>query len=361
MPPKKNRSTRRSTTTARHGTTVFDRNTTDDNISRLLDAKRLVPERFRDTDEFLDVVSWNIRWFDHQDPVRVQAIADVLGAINADVFVLTEIAEDGALDEVINRLAQARAGFYSREYGKTGAQQRVVFLWDRDWVRTKQRPRELFVGEKLTVPGEFGTKRQAVFPRLPLWAYFEALPPDNRPGSEGFTFELVGVHLKAQGPAPRDYTGPAKDRWGIPQRTAASKRLARWLTTPAEHADTDVIITGDWNATPGQPEWAKLRALEKRKEIKFTGTNNENEPTHLVRLNASGPAGTRLDLHLVTDEASASAVPDHTGVVIRWSPFDHLSTLGSAQRQQLFKRLKYLFSDHLPVVSRFYLTDGGGS
>ena len=332
----------------------FTKNDVPDRISALLDAKKLVPKKFRGTDKYLDVISWNIRWFDAADSDRVKAIADVLAELNADFLVLTEIAADGALAEVVNQLAQAKAGFYSTHYGTTGHEQRVVLMWDRDWVRAKAEPVELFKDENLKVPGETGTRPQAVFPRLPLWGYFEALA--SQPGDEGFTFELVGVHLKAQGPAPRTYQGPEK-RWGIPQRTRAAERLGSWLVDDQAHADTDIIVIGDWNATPDQEEWQHLREMEKHGAVKFAKINKTGEVSHLVRLNASGPAGTRIDLHLITRAANANAVPKNKGVVIKWKPFDDLPKLVAADRADYFKALKARFSDHLPVLTRFYLTE----
>lgn len=335
---------------------LFDSTTSKDRVGRLLNGRGLVPDRFKGTDRFLDVVSWNIRYFDHADPVRVDHITEVLSQLNADVLVLLEIAQDGALDEVVKRLADRRAGFYSVKYGTTGAQQRVVLMWDRDWVRAKKEPVELFGGEKgLLVEAEYGKGKQAAFPRLPLWGLFEATPAS--PGTdEGFTFELMGVHMKAQGPGPKG--APKKDRWGIPQRTVAAKRLAKWLTDDAAHLDPDVLVIGDWNAAVGEKEWAPLTALEAKKEVLFKSINKAGEPSHLVRLNKGGAGGSRIDLHLVTKEADAKAVPRNKGVVVQWSLFDDLEALDSRERQELFKGLKQRFSDHLPVVSRFYMTEG---
>jgi predicted extracellular nuclease len=332
---------------------VFDTDNTQDRISRLLHAKRLVPAKYKGSDKYFDLVSWNIAWFDAKDPDRVKAITEVLSQINADVFVLMEIAQDGALDEVVEALAKKKAGFYSTYYGTTGGQQRVVLMWNRDWVRAKEDPGEVFADDNPLLPAEFGVGKQKVFPRLPVFGYFEVQP--SQPGQEGFNFELMGVHLKAQGPSPKGYTGPEK-RWGIPQRTKAAKMLAKWLEDPREHYDSDVIIAGDWNAIPSEKEWAAIRALEKNERVRFESVNSSNEISHLVRLNAKGAAGSRLDLRLVTDSASANAVPEQSGVVIQWSLFDHLDALSGAQRQALFTRLKKRFSDHLPVVSRFYLT-----
>jgi endonuclease/exonuclease/phosphatase family metal-dependent hydrolase len=328
--------------------TFFDRGEVEDHISRLLDAQDLVPAKYRGTDEFLDVVSWNIRWFDHQDPKRVDAILKVLETINADVFVLVEIAEDGALDEIASRLATQDSGYYSVAYGTTGGQQRVVLMWDRDWVRLKQPVRELFEGD-MKVTAEDGKKRE-VFPRLPLYGYFEGL--SSVPGTEGFTFELVGVHLKSQ-MAPMGFGG---GRFGINQREKAAETIAQWLQSEEEHSDEDVLVVGDFNAAPGTEEWKPLRKLEDRGEIDFEAINPAEEVTHVARLNKSGPGGTRLDFHLVTDAADAQAVPDQKAVVIQWSLFQHLDQLSAEDRKVLHKAMRTNFSDHLPCVTRFYFT-----
>ncbi|NDH60313.1 MAG: hypothetical protein EBY18_01405 [Alphaproteobacteria bacterium] len=327
----------------------FDRGDVPDKIGRLLNASQMVPERFRGTDRFLDIVSWNIRWFDHQDDRRVEAITEVMAAINGDIFVLTEIAEDGALDAVVEALKDRNVGFYSAHYGTTGGQQRVVLLWDRDWVRLKRNPAELFTDNPLTV-AEDGRKHE-IFPRRPLWGYFEALP--DRPGREGFDFELVGVHLKSQMP-PKGYSG----RGGVRQREEAARRLADWIDSPAEHFDQDVLIFGDWNAVPDESEWKVFEEMEKDKKVSFRSINPKDEITHIARLNKSGPAGTRLDMHLITNSRDATKAAKDKGVVIQWRLFDHLESLSTPDRQLLFKAMKMNFSDHLPVVSRFYFTTG---
>ena len=88
---------------------AFDRGSLD-KISRYLNKRKLVPAAFRGTDKFIDIVSWNLRWFDHRDPRRVKAITEVMDELNSDMFVLTEVAEDGALDQVIQQLEKKKAG-----------------------------------------------------------------------------------------------------------------------------------------------------------------------------------------------------------------------------------------------------------
>ena len=254
---------------------------------------------------------------------------------------------DGALDEVADALSKKHAGFYSVHYGTTGDQQRVAIMWDRDWVRSKRTRSELFPAAR-TVIAEDGRRYEA-FPRRPLWGFFEALP-DN-PAKEGFTFELVGVHLKSQMQI-RGYRG----RGGTRQRAEAARRLVEWLEIPSEHYDEDILIIGDWNAKPDEDEWKPLEELEKDKKIDFKSINPSNELTHVARLNKSGRGGTRLDLHLITKTADVKKTSKEQAAVIRWDFFDHLSQLSADDRDILFKAMKMNFSDHLPVVSRFYFT-----
>lgn len=330
----------------------FDRASVPDRIGRFLDAKKLVPEAYRGSDRFLDIVSWNIRWFDSQDPRRIQAIRQILGQINADILVLTEIAEDGALEEVVEGLAADKVGYYSTHYGTTGGQQRVVLMWDRDWVRTKSEPEELYRNDPVVI-AENGRKAE-VFPRRPLWGHFEALPAEDDAG-EGFTFELLGVHLKSQ-MAPMGFSG----RGGVPQRTEAAKRLAKWLDTPKEHFDEDVLIVGDFNAVPDSDEWKALADLEQDGKIDFKSINvtmdDRDQVTHLARLNKSGFGGTRLDMQIITSTEEAQSLAREKAAVIRWSFEDQLGDLDKAERDLLLKALKMNFSDHLPVVSRFYFS-----
>ena len=208
--------------------------------------------------------------------------------------------------------------------------------------------KELF-DTKLKVTAEDGHKR-VVFPRLPLFGYFEGL--SSVADTEGFTFELVGVHLKSQMP-PMGFGG---GRFGINQREKAAETIGAWLQNEDEHSDQDILVVGDWNAAPGTEEWEPLRKLEKKGDIEFEDINPAKEVTHIARLNKGGPAGTRLDLHLITKAADALAVPNQKAVVIQWSLFDHLDKLSAADRTVLAKAMRTNFSDHLPCVTRFYFT-----
>lgn len=296
-------------------------NVANDNISSAINE--YVPEKLRGSDRFFDLVNWNIRYFNELDPSRVRLIAKIMGEINADLFVLQEISE-GSLDAVASALTEAGAGFYKTAYGSTGGSQRVSFMYDTEWVRTKENFGELFVDEANTLPGS--TKR--IFPRLPFHNMFHVFSPEQG----NFDFHLAGVHLKA-------YMGDTDP--GTVQRRLSAERLVRWAD--AETEDRDVIICGDFNKVPSAPEWDAFRASERSGRLHFNKWNQENEGSHWYRGKSS-----LIDLVVVSASVDDVAV-DKRARVIPWKRVFESSTI----RNDLIGKI----SDHMPVISRFYFTD----
>lgn len=305
----------------------------NDNLSQSFDAMKLIPERYRGTDRFLDVVCWNIRFFHDRDQERVDRVIQVLSALNADIVVMEEIL-DKSLDVVAQELTNRGVGSYTVAYGVTGGQQRIAVMHDLDWIRTKDDPRELFGrGEVTTKDGK------DVFPRLPLWNSFTALTEQ-----EPFDFQLLGVHLKSQ----RD--------GGADQRTLAARRLCGWLQADAPKVDSDVLILGDWNAPPANPEWKPFHDLEKKGVVGFRSVNDDSDFSHLMYQNKAR-YGTRLDIQAITTTAQRAlqAKP----AVARWTTLDELLATNptAARLKGYIKDMREKVSDHIPVVSRFYFTD----
>jgi endonuclease/exonuclease/phosphatase family metal-dependent hydrolase len=279
-----------------------------------------IPDDLQGTDTFLDVITWNIKFFNQRDPERVKTITSIMSELNADMFVLQEI-EFGSLDPVAESLTRSGAGLYKAVYGTTGGDQRVAFLYDMEWVRASQDVEELFSDDSPTI----GSK--AVFPRLPLHAKFVA-----RHDEEPFDFHMVGVHLKSQ-------RGGGGD-----QRSEAAKHLASWLIRGT--TDEDAIIAGDWNAPSDRPEWEPIRELEEANLVRFAAWNPNREASHLAK---SG-RGTRLDF-IVTTAAAAGAVKVEGTEVIEFNQ------LLDERRADILPTLIDKISDHLPVVSRFFFRD----
>ena len=307
----------------------------NDNLSSAFDRLGLVPERYRGTDQFIDIVTWNIRFFHDQDSDRVRRIVNVLSELNADIIVLQEIRNQ-SMEIVAEELRRLEVGYYSTAYGSTGGDQRVALLYDLDWVRAKEDIVELFGKGQITT-----TDGKDAFPRLPLFGAFTCLT-EERP----FDFQLLGVHLKSQ-------RGGGED-----QRTRAARELRSWLVDEAPRYDADVIIMGDWNAPPSAEAWSVFHDLEDQGQVKFRSVNNESSISHLMYRNKHD-LGSRLDLAAVSMSASErmGEPPD----VVRWAPLDDL--LGNdpkaSQIKEFLKSLREEVSDHLPVVTRFYFTDDG--
>lgn len=314
--------------------------TPNDFLSGAFDALGMIPEKFRGTDQFLDVVTWNLRYFHPREKDRVDRISSLLSVLNADVIVLQEVA-DGSLTDVVTALEANGAGYYSAAYGTTGGDQRVAFLWDLDWIRSKDTVDELF-GRGSVIAGD----GKDAFPRLPLRGQFTALPQE--PGRDPFEFQLVGLHLKSQ-------MGD-----GTPQRMAAADALAAWLRSTAPRTDGDVVMLGDYNKEPGAPEWNAFRALENAGLADFEAINDSSEFSHLYYKNKSH-LGSRLDLVLMSSSAKLYKNAD-PGIVL-WTPLkEFIETQPTAAAlKQALAAVRSTISDHLPVVTRFYFSRDPGA
>jgi endonuclease/exonuclease/phosphatase family metal-dependent hydrolase len=298
----------------------------------------IVDKRFRGSDRYLDLVTWNIRWFNSRDPERVANMVTALSALNADVLVLQEI-ELGSLEEVAARLSEAGVGLYKVAYGTSGGDQRIAMFYDTEWVRAKDDIREIVAKrEVVTRAGK------DAFPRLPLWGYFTGLPVNTL--NESFDFQLVGVHLKSQlGDGVTDKE----------QRRKAAVWLARWLEGGAQEVDADVLIVGDWNEPPSADTWQPFADLEAEKKVFFRRINDDDAISHLM-YKRKDDIGSRLDIKVAS--ATAGAFRRGDPKVVRWTTLTKLlaGNPSAAQIKQFIREVSRDLSDHMPVVSRFYFT-----
>jgi endonuclease/exonuclease/phosphatase family metal-dependent hydrolase len=275
--------------------------------------------------------------------------------LNGDILVFQEVTgptrmQEGSLDSIAAALTNANAGDYRVEYTRAGGEQRVAMMWDRDFVRAKIEPADLFErGTHTTKDG-----KDAFASRTPLHAYF-AVRDDSVEGDGGtktFDFQMLGVHLKAMAE-------------GYEQRLASAKVLANWLTKEVPKTDADAVILGDWNAAPDDKSWAPFHKLEKasKPKVKFTEINDPSDYSYLWLANRSNKFVSRIDLTAMT-LSSAKNVVGKAAKVVLWQPIeDTIAEAGdmkAAEVVKVMKEIKELVSDHLPVVTRFYYTDNDG-
>ncbi len=330
----------------------------NDHLTRAFTGAKLVPEKYRGTDKYLDIVQWNLEWFGAsksraRDQKRFQLIFEVLEALNADLFVFQEVVgrtdtQVGALDGIAEALTSANAGDYRVEYGNAGGEQRIAMMWDRDYMRSKILPEDLFDrGAHRTRDG-----KDAFATRVPLFAYFaareDALEPQG--GTKTFDFQILGVHLKAMAE-------------GHEQRLKSAEVLSEWLANEAPRTDSDAVILGDWNAPPDDACWKPFHDMEEEPggRVKFREINDPSDFSYLWLRNRSDQFLSRIDLTAMT-LSSFQQVEGTAAQVVLWKPVEEIlaraGNLKSAEAVRLLKELKEAVSDHLPVISRFYWTDG---
>jgi len=311
----------------------------NDNISELLGG---INKNFIDDDDFLDIVQWNLRWFNASETERVKQIEQVLSTLNSDIFVFQEI-DNGSLDGIAANLTASGKGTYKVHYGTTGGQQRVAVMWDMEWVRTKDDISELFGKNKVVTPSG-----KSVFPRLPLWSYFFC--KSSVSNKRGFDFQLVGLHLKSQ----LDKGGTGEDDL---QRSLAASKLADWLQTDANLVDADTILLGDWNEPPQAKAWEAFRKLEqkdgaKKDYVKFTEINDATNFSHLYYRNRND-VGSLLDLRVITSPFAEQM--NKTGGTIHWLSLENLlaSDASAGEVKKIINQIKNEITDHMPVLTRF--------
>jgi endonuclease/exonuclease/phosphatase family metal-dependent hydrolase len=295
----------------------------------------IVPKEYRGTNQFLDIVAWNVRYFHDRDPQRVNNVASVLAELNADIFVFEEIL-DGSLEVVAEKLKSAGAGNYKTAYGKTGGDQRVAMMYDLDWIRAKDDIGELFSKNQFKVDGK------DAFPRLPLRAYFTGLAQGD---VEPFDFQLLGLHLKSQR-GEADSTSK--------QRAKSADALRGWLLGDAQKVDSDVIMMGDWNEPPDAAAWAPFRDMETKGQVLFHALNDTGCISHLMYKNKN-EIGSRLDLGAVT-VSSAKEMVNRRADVVQWKSLSDLlkGNPKAAQVKAYISQISNDLSDHMPIVMRFY-------
>ena len=308
----------------------------NDNISALLGA---IDKKFEDQEDFLDIVQWNLRWFNAMQKDREEKIKQVLSVLNSDIFVFQEI-EEKSLDNIAKTLSDEGLGSYRTAYGTTGGQQRIAIMWDMEWVRSKDDIKELFGKNAVTIPSG-----KDVFPRLPLWSYFYCKSTVSN--KRGFDFQLVGLHLKSQ----MDKSGIGEDEL---QRTLAAVKLSDWLMKDASNLDSDTILLGDWNEPPEAPAWESFRRLEKEKKVKFLKINDQSNFSHLYYRNRNNP-GSLLDLKVITSPYAKEL--NKVGGTIRWLALDDLlkSNKAAGVVKKIINEIKKEITDHMPVLTRFGL------
>lgn len=190
----------------------------------------------------LRVGAWNLEHFGARRPPRteanIQAIADKIREIRADVLGLQEIRTEEALQSLRAKLGgqwQYVIGTSGGFRDGTGAI-RLAFLWNgarADLVQAE---------ELLQLPSE--DNGLPIFHRKPVSCVF------RRKGG-GVDFRAITVHFKA-----------SRGKQNEAKRCAEARNLKRYLTEllAKPNEDKDVVVLGDFNHTFDAPAYREFTA-----------------------------------------------------------------------------------------------------
>lgn len=250
----------------------------------------------------LDIACWNLENFPAIEATPA-LVADLVTSLDLDLIVVEEIADVAAFDELIARLPEHEAILSSHRYTPT-SYQKVGLIYRSSLVQVGTHEL-LFGGDDYA------------FPRPLL-----KVPVTVR----GFTFDVIGLHLKAGG-APSDY-----DR-----RAAAARALDGYLRAQIDGGGEDeVIVLGDYNevidTADGRSVLAPLLAADR----------------YRFRTDVAVAAGARSFLH-------GSRVIDHvlTTAGLVEEAGDVAAVIPPLDTQ--YANYEPIISDHLPVVLSFPL------
>jgi endonuclease/exonuclease/phosphatase family metal-dependent hydrolase len=250
----------------------------------------------------LDVAAWNIENMPKSDDT-VRDVADLIASLDLDVIVVEEIASVDAWDELVARLPGYAAVLSPHRYTAT-SYQKIGVLY-RAALVTASEPELLFVEEGYD------------FPRPPVLVHLDVA---------GWTFDVVGLHLKA-GVAPDD----------VDRRHGAVLTLEAWLRAQVDGGGEDeVIVLGDWNATldPDRDDLAETWPPILDAPDRYTIRTADAAGTSYL------PFQTTID-HIVTTAGLAAEIGARDAVI---------PPLG-----EQFGGYQDLVSDHQPVVLSFPL------
>lgn len=166
------------------------------------------------TDSTLDVVTWNIEHFPKNGQTTIDFVAQIMIAIDADVYAIQEVTSEDDLQQLVS---QMDGWSYAYAYNQYAA---LAFVYKADSIRDVN----FF---------EIYTSNSRVFPRSPFVMEFTFMAQP---------FSIINNHLKCCG----DNVLNLNDDWDEEKRRLdACVLLDEYIET--YYNDSKVIVTGDLN------------------------------------------------------------------------------------------------------------------
>lgn len=266
------------------------------------------------TAQSISVMSWNIRYNNPGDgvnawPHRKDWVAEIISGNKVDIAGFQEVLA-GQFDDLKQRLPEMEAYGVGRDDGKMAGEFSPVF-YRRDRFELIEKS-TFWLSPSPDVPGSKGW--DAALPRIASWLKLE----DRQSGT---VFYVVNTHF---------------DHKGTQARTESAALIVRQLRD--QFSGHSVVLTGDFNTTPGTPPYQTLIDADSAGLVMLTDTfqHSSFEP--------EGPNSTWNGFQAIVPGQRIDFIFTSASVKVQ-----NLRIL-TDQRDGRFP------SDHLPVVSELEIT-----
>ncbi len=266
------------------------------------------------TAQSISVMTWNIRYNNPGDgvnawPHRKDWVAEIISGNEVDIAGFQEVLA-GQFDDLKQRLPEMEAYGVGRDDGKMAGEFSPVF-YRRDRFELIEKS-TFWLSPSPDVPGSKGW--DAALPRIASWLKLK----DRQSGT---VFYVVNTHF---------------DHKGTQARTESAALIVRQLRD--QFSGHSVVLTGDFNTTPGTPPYQTLIDADSAGLVMLTDTfqHSSFEP--------EGPNSTWNGFQAIVPGQRIDFIFTSASVKVQ-----NLRIL-TDQRDGRFP------SDHLPVVSELEIT-----
>lgn len=279
-------------------------------------------DKFRGTDQDVDIGSWNIEWFSNRFPEKLDRVAGVIADFNLDIWALIESSPEAA-EELVVKLKEKFGldfGVAHSEPGASTSKQSTSMIWNKATVDGKRLEWDEKIQTWLDIRSQnfsddmLEAEHGKVFDRYPGLFSFSVK-------NTKFDFLTVPLHLKAMGE-------------GSLRRQIASKILAAAVARMIKNGpEQDWILLGDFNAEIASNDFAPLA---ERGLVPLSAEDEGNQVFTYLK----SPYKSMID-HVYVSPNLAK----------RYGPDDFFVVAADKTYPNYIKEI----SDHLPIVTRLAL------
>lgn len=281
-------------------------------------------DKYKGTEQDVDIGSWNIEWFSNRYKAKLDRVASVIADFNLDIWALIESSPKAA-EELVAILKTKFGLDYGVEHSEPGAaesKQSTSMIWNRKTIKGSKEKWSPEVETWLNVRSQnfsddmLEAVHGKVFDRYPGLFRFKAI------GTK-FDFFAVPLHLKA------------KDE-GALRREIASKIMAAAIDKMVpKFSETDWILLGDLNAEIASNNFAPLG---RKGLVPLSAEDEQNQSFTYLK----APYKSMIDHVYVTADMAK-----------RYGSDDFFVVAADKTYPAYIKEI----SDHRPIVTRLSLAD----